>query len=40
MLWGYLDVYVGAIQRKRIRYQETRTITHIILIAILVAGLL
>lgn len=40
LLWGYLDVYVGAVQRKKIRYNDTRTVTHIILICIMLCGLL
>ncbi len=39
LLWAYLDVYVGALQGRKVHYEDTRTTTHVILLSMLVTGI-
>ncbi len=38
-LWGYLDIYVGALQGQKVQYQDVRGVTHAILLGLFTAGL-
>lgn len=38
LLWGYLDIYVGAIKGQKVQYTDVRGVTHAILLGLLSAG--
>lgn len=39
LLWGYLDLYIGAVKGQKVQYTDVRAVTHCILLGLFASGL-